>query len=174
MTSQLLGVSCTGPISESGSYTIAATYSGDAAFTGSSATLTQTVTGTPSAAPAAADPVDVVIDANPPTTSASPTIIFTESGPVASTVCTIDGVGTPCSSSQAALTNLAAGHHTFQVTVSGGGASATAQVSWVLAPPAPLANTSSAQSKPVKHKKTTKKPKKHKKSKKPKKKTHKG
>jgi outer membrane protein assembly factor BamB len=163
--SGLYGAKCIGPMDSSGQFTITASYSGDSSFTASSASLTQTVTAAPSATqqPAASPaptPVDIVIDGNPSPAASNPTITYTETGAVTSTLCTIDGVGTPCSSSSAALSKLSSGHHTFQVTVSGAGDSATAQVSWVLTnPPA----ASSAVKKPVKDAKPHAKKKKHKK-----------
>ena len=165
MTSEVVSVSCVGPFGQAGSYTITATYSGTGGWQGSSASLTQTVAGSSSSP----SPVGVVIDGNPSSLVNSPTINYTESGSVTSTVCTLDGVGTSCSSTQAIFTNLAAGHHTFEVTVSGGGASADAEVSWVITTSTSIAKLTKKKSKSHKgHKKPQKhqkKPKKHRKKK---------
>jgi Bacterial Ig-like domain (group 3) len=157
MTTSLIGVSCTGPFAQPGSYTITATYSGTSGWLGSSAWLTQTVTGS-STTPAA---VGVAITANPSSLVNSPVIQYTESGPVTATLCTLDAIAAPCSSTQAAFTNLAGGTHVFAVTVSGaGGASALAQVTWTI-----TTSTSTAKltgRKITSHKKHKPPPKKHK------------
>jgi hypothetical protein len=108
---------------------ITGTFSGTIGWLGSSASLTQTVTGSAPSAPA---PVAVAIDGNPSSLVNSPVIHYTESGPVTSTTCTMNGKATPCSSTQASFKNLSGGHHTFVVTVTGAGASADAQVSWMI------------------------------------------
>jgi outer membrane protein assembly factor BamB len=164
----VIGARCIVPIDAAGQFTVTASYSGDSAYLASSASLTQTVTaaasqGTSAPAPALPTPVGVVINGNPPQTDSSPTITYTETGDVTSTVCTLDGIGTPCGLTSATLAKLSSGHHTFEVTVSGPGASADAQVSWVMA--AQPAATSAAKKptpahKPVKKKKKIKKKKK--------------
>jgi outer membrane protein assembly factor BamB len=168
MTAELIDVSCVGPFEDAGTYTITATFSGYTGYMASSASLTQVVTG---ASPAAPAPVGVAISGFPSSLVNSPVINFTESGPVTSTVCTIDGVTTPCSSAQATLTNLASGHHIFAVTVSGTDASANAQISWDITTSTQVAKVTGKKSKA--HKKPKKK--KHKPKKKKKKtKKHKG
>jgi outer membrane protein assembly factor BamB len=175
ITDSVISVSCVGPFEQAGSYTITATYSGTGGWLGSSASLTQIVTGSSSSAA----PVGVVLDGFPSSLVNSPVINYTESGPVTSTVCTIDAVATPCSSAQATLSNLATGHHIFAVTVSGGDGSAVAQVSWEITTSTQVAKVTGKKSKshkkPKKKKKPTKdKPKKHKKKKTKKTKKHKG
>jgi outer membrane protein assembly factor BamB len=155
----LLAITCTGPFEQPGNYTITGTFSGTTGWLGDSASLTQVVTGTAPSAPA---PVAVAIDGNPSSLVNSPVIKYTETGPVASTTCTMDGNATPCSSTQAAFTNLPGGHHTFVVTVTGAGASADAQVAWKITTSTSIAKLTGKKSKS--HKKHKKK-KKHKKPK---------
>lgn len=168
-TISLLSLSCIGPFEQPGTYTITATFSGTTGWLGTSASLTQTVTGNAPSAPA---PVGVAIDGNPSSLVNSPVIKYSESGAVTSTACTMDGVATPCSSTQASFTNLPGGHHTFVVTVIGAGASADAQVAWVITTSTSIGTLTDKKTKPhKKHHKTKKpkpKPKKHK-HKKPKK-----
>ncbi|HEY1778627.1 MAG TPA: PQQ-binding-like beta-propeller repeat protein [Solirubrobacteraceae bacterium] len=181
--SSLEGAKCTGSLDGSGQVTITATYSGDSSFAAASASLTQIVTAAPittpppavietppaasetpvPAASAAPTPVAVAIDTNPSARTTDPTIGYTETGSVTSTICTIDGLGTPCSSSSAKLSKLSSGHHTFQVKVSGAGSSATAEVLWVITK---LPAASSAAKKPAKDSKPHAKHKKKKKKKK--------
>jgi hypothetical protein len=165
----LLAITCTGPFEQPGNYTISGTFSGTTGWLGDSASLTQVVTGTAPSAPA---PVVVAIDGNPSSLVNSPAIKYTESGPVTSTACTMDGLATPCSATQASFKNLPGGHHTFVVTVTGAGATADAQVSWEITTSTSIAKLTGKKSKS--HKKPTKK--KHKKPKpkpKPKHKKHK-
>ena len=168
LTPQLIDVSCVGPFEQAGTYIITATFSGYTGYMGSSASLTQTVTGSSSSVAA---PVGVTIDGDPSSLVNSPTLTYTESGPVTSTACTLDGVVTQCSSTQATLANLTAGHHTFEVTVTGSGSSASAEVSWTIDTSTSIAKLTGKKSKS--HKKS-KKPKKQRKHKKHKKKPHKG
>jgi hypothetical protein len=171
----LLAITCTGPFEQPGSYTITGSFSGTTGWLGSSASLTQVVTGAAPAAPAAPGAVDVTIDANPSSLVNSPVIRYTESGPVTSTVCTMDAVDVPCSSTQASFKNLAGGHHTFTVTVTGADASADAQVSWVITTSTSIAKVTGKKSKSAKKpkKKKKKKPGSHKPKKHHKKKTKK-
>jgi len=157
----LLAITCTGPFEQPGNYTITGTFSGTTGWLGSSASLTQVVTGTAPSAPA---PVAVAIEGNPSSLVNSPIIHYTESGPVTSTTCTMDGKATTCNSTQASFKNLPGGHHTFVVTVTGAGASADAQVSWKITTSTSTAKVIGKKTKPhKKHKKhETKKPKKHK------------
>jgi len=107
------------------------------------------------AAPASRQPpprlatVDVVIRGKPSRANRNPTVRYTETGTIISSACTIDGRGTPCGSTSAKLAKLSSGHHTFRVTVSGGGMNTSAHVSWVIAARPPAAGSTSKR--PVTH-----------------------
>jgi hypothetical protein len=141
----LSGVDCSVPFDTADAYTVAATYSGAGRFAASSAFLVQTVVdpvaGTPQPS-TTGSPVTVVIAGMPSSSVAKPTIAYTESGGVSSTACTIDGQQAVCGAASATLSKLPVGPHTFEVTVTGGGSTSTAEVSWVIltqpttAPPA--------------------------------------
>ncbi|HEY1778740.1 MAG TPA: PQQ-binding-like beta-propeller repeat protein [Solirubrobacteraceae bacterium] len=159
MTAQLIDVSCVGPFEQAGTYIITATFSGYTGYTASSASLTQTITG--ASTPTSTTPVGVVIKGFPSSLVNSPVINYSESGPVTSTTCTLDGGPTSCSSTQASFTDLAPGQHTFAVTVSGGDSSAVSQISWEITTSTQVAKVTGKKSK------SAKKPKKKKKKKKP-------
>jgi hypothetical protein len=161
MSASVISVSCVGPFEQAGSYTITATYSGSGDWLGSSASLTQVVTGSSDSGA----PVGVVIAGFPSSLVNSPVIKYTESGPVTSTVCTIDAVTTPCSSAQATLANLKTGDHTFMVTVSGANASASSGIAWEITTSTSTAKVTGKKAKSHKKQKKTPKPKKHKKKK---------
>jgi len=155
--SGLSGVDCSVPLETAGAFTVAATYSGGGRFAASSAFLVQTVVdpvagGAPPSS--TASPVSVVIAGMPSQSTSSPTIAYTVSGTVSSTICRIDAQETYCGSAGAKLSKLQVGPHTFQVTVSGGGSSSTAEVSWVILtqgsppPPATKKKTSHPKRKP--------------------------
>ena len=155
MSSDLISVSCIGPFEQPGVYAITATYSGSAGWQGSSASLTQVITG--NSLTQTIVPVGVTIATSPSPLVNSPTIDYTESGPVTSTACMLDGVSTPCSTSAAVLSDLGAGQHTFEVAVSGTDVSASAQVSWVITTSTEVAKVTSHKSKSHKNKKKKKK-----------------
>jgi hypothetical protein len=147
----LSGVDCSVPLPIAGAYTVAATYSGGQGYAASSAFLVQTVVdpATVSQSSSATSPVSVVIAGLPSPSAENPTISYTETGSVASTICRIDGQQTYCASARATLHKLAVGPHTFQVSVSGGGVSSTAEVSWVVL--TPTTSTSPAKKKTAGH-----------------------
>ncbi len=64
--------------------------------------------------------------------STSALVAYSESGIVAATACALDGAPVPCTSAQASLSELSAGQHTFTVTASGAGQSATATAYWTV------------------------------------------
>jgi len=132
--SGLDGVDCSASLETAGTYTVAASYSGDARFAGSSAFLVQTVVAAAAGPPAssAAGPVSVVIDNTPSQTSHAPTISYTETGAISAAACTIDGTSVACGSASTTLAALPSGHHTFEITVSGAHSSASAEVSWII------------------------------------------
>lgn len=150
----LSGVDCSVALEDAGAFTVAASYSGAAGLAASSAFLVQTVVDPASARPAASatSPVTVVIAGVPSAAAGSPKITYTETGSVSSTICTIDGQQTYCDSASAQLSQLAVGPHTFQVTVSGGGVSSTAEVSWVVLTKTTSAPPSKKRKKPAHHK----------------------
>ncbi len=119
-----------------------------ASFTGLSAgshTFVVTVTGPGGSNFASATfvvtppPPTVAITSAPPANSAdtSGSVAFTVSGDSNGTVCTLDGVGTPCDSESASFTGLSVGFHTFVVTATGPGGSNFTSATFVVTPPAP-------------------------------------
>jgi hypothetical protein len=132
--SGLSGVDCAVTFETAATYTVAASYSGDGRFAASSAFLVQTVVA-PATGPqtaSVAGPVGVVIEDTPSQTDHAPTIAYSETGAVASATCTIDGGSIPCGSASTTVAALSSGHHTFEITVSGGGSTATAEASWIV------------------------------------------
>jgi hypothetical protein len=130
----LAGVECTATLETPGSYTVAASYSGDKRFAASSAFLVQSVVA-PAAGPQASlatGPVGVVIENTPSQTTHIATISYVESGAVTAATCTIDGDSVGCGAASTTLAGLSSGHHTFEITVSGAGSTATAEVSWII------------------------------------------
>jgi hypothetical protein len=79
-------------------------------------------------------------------TSTSATIVYSTTGSVTSTACTLDGSPVTCSSTQAVLAGLSAGSHTFEVEVSGSGGSTGAGATWTVEIPAPVVTITQAPS----------------------------
>jgi outer membrane protein assembly factor BamB len=133
-------VSCTGQVVGTGQDVISATYSGDANFNSSSASLTEQLVSASAPTPSPTVPPTVALTGTPPVDSSSPTLHYQESGNVSSTLCTLDGAHVACDSTHAVLSHLSVGKHTFMVQVFGAGGSAHASVTWsAVAPPAKLA-----------------------------------
>ena len=129
-------VTCTGTTFGQGDDALTAAYSGDGAYAGSSGGLTLVINPIAApAAPAAAAPVAVTITGNPSNTSPTSTITYAETGSVSSTTCTIDGQATPCNDSEAIISGLGAGQHTFVVAIAGPGSDASANVTWTITSP---------------------------------------
>jgi uncharacterized protein YkwD len=73
------------------------------------------------------------------TTSTSASFTWTTSGTVSSTTCSLDGATPTGCASPKTYSGLAAGSHTFRVTVSNSGGSASATASWSVTSPTPPA-----------------------------------
>jgi hypothetical protein len=137
--SGLSGVDCTVTLETASAYTVAASYSGDSRFAGSSSFLVQAVvapTTTPQGT-STSGPVGVVIKNTPSQTNHAPTITYSETGSVVSATCTIDGGSIPCGAMGTMVSALSSGHHTFEITVTGNGSTASAEVSWIVLTQAP-------------------------------------
>jgi outer membrane protein assembly factor BamB len=130
------GVTCADTFPQ-GADAISAAYSGDSAHGASSAGLTlviNPIATDPIATAAAPAPVAVTITGKPRTTSPAATITYAETGPVSSTTCTIDAQAMPCDDSEAILSGLHTGQHTFVVAVTGPDSQASANVTWTITP----------------------------------------
>jgi subtilase family serine protease len=88
----------------------------------------------------------VTITTAPPasSTNTSDTVLYSESGSVSSTACTLDSVRMSCSASSAVLSSLSVGAHVFVVTVTGPGGSNNATADFTVLPPAPTVTITTA------------------------------
>lgn len=124
-----LTATCAGEAENPGATVISVTYSGDADFNSSTASLSEDIVNAGSPSPPAVPPT-VSLSGTPSPNSTSPTIYYKEGGSVTWTLCTLDGKSVPCDSTHAALSKLSYGTHTFTVQVIGGGGTAHASETW--------------------------------------------
>lgn len=117
-----------------GTDTITATYSGDAAYQGSSASVTVTIGSPPAPNPPTivAVPANVTITSNPSRMLSTQTFIYRESGDVNTTRCSLDRVAISCGPSRVVLRNLSAGDHRFEVLVDGNSSHASDTEVWTI------------------------------------------
>jgi hypothetical protein len=103
---------------------------------GAQVRVRMTASGQEESASADSAPSDIVVALTPPPEAptvritraptesleqSATTVQYAETGVVTATACTLDGASTSCSASEATLTGLHAGQHTFKVEVSGPG-----------------------------------------------------
>jgi outer membrane protein assembly factor BamB len=122
--------------------TITATYSGDAAYAGSTASVAITLGSSPASPPpwVAPVPATVRITSSPSPVLATQTLTYREAGDVNATHCWLDQVAISCGPGGVVLRNLSAGTHRFDVVVVGNGMHASDAEVWTIraALPAPV------------------------------------
>jgi Bacterial Ig-like domain (group 3) len=112
---------CVGTVLSSGTDTVTATYSGDVAHAGSTASVSLTLGSPTTSTPPTVVPVPakVTFTSIPSDVLGTQLFVYRETGDVNTTHCWLDRVVISCGASEIMLHNLSAGTHRFEVLVDG-------------------------------------------------------